>query len=326
MQAAYNADQGTVLAEGTAVWSTEQFDSSLNDFEGFIGGYLDNVDRSLDRPGTGPVDSFSYGAAIFFQFLGEKLGVDVIRGLYEDCVLGARGVEMPAWFSVLPTLLVRDHATTFADVFTEFATYNLFTAVRADASRGYAHGAGYQLAASTKASLPYEDTTLRVFYASSQILLFEVAGRAQLSAAVVPTTSTDDSALRILVAPMQNGLIAKVSTSDGSSPIELGAATQVLVEVVSTAQSGDSIKGTLCVGTPSEVAACQAKNGGTPPRVMSPGGGCTTAGTRPRASGPGAILLLALAFCLRRRPGSTGDDTRQRGGPRRTMHPVISGG
>ncbi|XYI04092.1 MXAN_6640 family putative metalloprotease [Sorangium sp. So ce1128] len=56
VQAAYDHGQDTPMMEGTAVWATESFDPSLQDFEGFVGGYLSNTDRSLDVPMVGPVD------------------------------------------------------------------------------------------------------------------------------------------------------------------------------------------------------------------------------------------------------------------------------
>jgi hypothetical protein len=105
VQSAYDVEQGSVLAEGTAVWATEQFDPSLDDLEWFITGFFENVDRPLDEPLPGPADPYSYGAGVFFQFLHEALGPTVVRSLWERCEDGAGGVDDPYWLDVLDATL-----------------------------------------------------------------------------------------------------------------------------------------------------------------------------------------------------------------------------
>ncbi len=63
IQAAYDREQGTIFSEGTAVWATETFDSSLYDFEYFIDGYLNNTGRSLDVPLVARVEAARVEAA-----------------------------------------------------------------------------------------------------------------------------------------------------------------------------------------------------------------------------------------------------------------------
>jgi hypothetical protein len=292
------------VTEGTAVWATEQFDSTLDDFEGFVPGYLSQIDRTLNLPGSGPVDSFSYGAALFFQFLGEKYGVDIVRKLYEDCVPGARGVAAPDWFTALDPLLAREYGTTFADAFTTFSTWNLFTASRADPSRAYASSVAYLGLKPVKSALPYEDATLRVFRSSTQVLSIDPAGRTSLDFAVLPLdgqTADTLAPLRLVVAPVTNSTIGTIGTPalKGASSLDVGGATQILVELVNTAQSGESVRGTLCIGDPTEVLDCRARHGDV---VMTtpPDKGCAFVAGRTSSSAP---LLLGL-FCvvlLRRR-------------------------
>ena len=309
VQAAYSTDQDSVVAEGTAVWSTEQFDSTLSDFEGFLSGYFMLGDHSLDRPGTGPVPAFSYGAAIFFQFLGEKINKDVIRTLWEDCRPGAHGVAQQTWLPALVALLPRDYGTSFADAFATFATWNLFTTNRADPARGYAAGDGYPPEKIVAANLPYEDDALRVFYASSQVLSFAPAGRTQLSVGVVPAAGLDASSLtslRLIVAPVKSGKIGTITTrlaSEAATAIDVGDATELLVTLAQTASDGESTRGFLCIGSPEEAAACVAKNapaGDMGTMTMSSDGGCAMAPHAPSSPWLNAVGVL-LALWLRRR-------------------------
>ena len=309
VQAAYSADQDVVVAEGTAVWATEQFDPTLSDFEGFVGGYLSMADHSIDRPGTGPVPSFAYGMAIFFEFLSEKVGADVIRALWEDCRAGARGIDQQTWLPALVALLPRDHATTFADAFTVFATWNLFTLGRADPARGYARGAGYPLLKGTGVTLPYTDEAMRVFYASEQVLDVTVGARTSLVVDVVPAAGAAQetlAALRVVIAPLVAGKIGTLTTraaTDAATPIALGGAGEVLVALVGTATSGDSTRGILCIGDEAEAAACRAAHAPAPDMGTMPtdgGGGCSIPARRPPPIGCFVFLALALLGVRRR--------------------------
>ncbi|KYF66690.1 hypothetical protein BE11_10730, partial [Sorangium cellulosum] len=177
VQAAYDDDQDTLIREGTAVWATESFDPSLRDFEGFVDGYLSNVDRSLDVPLGGPVDPFSYGIALFFQFLEERYGEGTVRSLWERAEDGAFGEADPVWFEQLDPLLSSRAEATFAEAFVEFATWNLLTGAAADPERSYAAGAGYRGLAPQEVAAPYADR-LRVFHASAQYFSVPPDGRA----------------------------------------------------------------------------------------------------------------------------------------------------
>ncbi|MEO6952999.1 MAG: MXAN_6640 family putative metalloprotease [Polyangia bacterium] len=311
VQAGYNATQSSIVAEGTAVWSTEQFDASLTDLEGFVGGYLSHPDHSLDRASSTPVDPFTYGSAIFFQFLGEKLGHDVVLEIWQDCVPGAQGVADPDWFSALAALLTRKYATDFADAFTTFATWNLFTNGRADPSRGYAGGAGYPSILATPVTLPYTDTSLRVFYASSQVLSIDPGDRTQLVVQIVPTAGASLDSLRIVTAPVVGNTVGTVTTTEAAATaqaIDVTTATKILVELVQTAQSGDSARGTVCAGSPDEVATCVAATSpndmGTITTPMKQSGGCDL-GAHGSPASPLALLLVVALF-YRRRPAVDG--------------------
>lgn len=262
IQSAYDAGQGSVFAEGTAVWATERFDPALGDLEGFVHGYLDNPDRPIDEPLPGPVDPFSYGSAIFFQFLGERFDDDVVLGLFEAVEDGARGVDDPVWLDALDPLLAAE-SSSFADAFTEFVRWNLSTDDLADPDVSYANGADYPRVRIDDASLPYLDERLRLYRASAQMLGLAPDGRDAVTAAIVPTALAPDGAddVRLLLAVESGDRIARVVPIDdptlGAQTIDATDADRVIVAVVNTATRGDSRKPGLCIGSVAEVASCR---------------------------------------------------------------------
>ncbi|MFY0577313.1 MXAN_6640 family putative metalloprotease [Cystobacter fuscus] len=139
VQAAYGTALGRVAEEGTAVWASERFAPELDDLEHFIQAYLSRADRSLVVEPDGPAQAFSYGASLFFQFLGERLGDEVLRAMWEE------SVRAPAshWAELLETVLLREAGTDFDTAFSEFAAWNLATGERAREGSGYARGVGY---------------------------------------------------------------------------------------------------------------------------------------------------------------------------------------
>jgi MYXO-CTERM domain-containing protein len=334
VQAAYDDGQGSVAAEGTAVWATEQFDPSLNDFEGFLSGYLDNPDRPLDTPLPGPVDPFSYGSALFFQFLGEHYGTETIRALWERCENGANGVADPGWFTQLDPLLQQQASVSFAEAFTDFVTWNLFTGPLADPSRSYAAGAGYPAVAMNSVATPYAKDKLRVYYASAQYYQLPPQGRTAMTAALVPPADApgETADLHLLMVVRKGNTYdpvhALADVTAGTETIDTTGAGKVLTIVVNTAQSGMSRRPALCVGTVDEVAACAKTfsgntgtggaggggtggsagtggsgggtgGGGTTPPEESSGCGCRVAA--PSDTTPAALVAAALAALSRRR-------------------------
>lgn len=308
VQAAYNGDQGSVVSEGTAVWATETFDPSLGDFEGMIAGYLDNPDHSLDLPLPGPVDPFSYGSALFFEFLSERFGPQIIVELWTALRDGPDDPD-PEWFDRIDAVL-RAHASTFPDAFLDFATRNLFTGAAAEPARGYARARGYPAVKTTETQAPYSETKMRLFYASTQYYRLPVSGRARVEAALVPSADGDDSVdglglvLAMKKGPWYGDVLAFADA--GSEPRGLDAkdADTAVVAVVNTNRSGVSKRPGLCIGAPDEVEACRKALAppAPPPPVQLPaappaptGCGC---GDGPAAA---AILSVASIVGVRRR-------------------------
>ena len=343
IQAAYDTGQGSILTEGTAVWATERFDPSLNDFEKFIDGYLDYADRSLDVPLPGPVDVFSYGSAIFFQFLEERYGDGTVRALWERCENGANGKADPLWFEELDATLTAEADASFNEAFVEFATWNLFTGSLADPSRSYTNGAGYPRVPIEDVEAPFSDDQLRVFHASTQYYGVAPNGRAAMSAALIPKEGDPESmdGLSLLLAvergPGYDPVVTAQDLGAGTETIDTSGAERLVVVVVNHLIESPSRQPGLCIGTVDEVAACRIAligdgsggsggagaggagggdggNGGSDPAEPPPdedtsGCGCRIVSGAPSgATSLASLALLGLAF-RRRKRGSLAADT-----------------
>ncbi|MBZ0119980.1 MAG: hypothetical protein K8H88_23530 [Sandaracinaceae bacterium] len=298
VQAAYDADQGSVLSEGTAVWATEMFDGALSDLEGFVHGYFEHLDRPIDQPLPGPVDPFSYGSAIFFRFLEERFDPDLIRVLWEAC-------ETEEWLPALDAILARDHGSSFAAAFDEFVAWNMFTGARADPARSYVNGASYPLVTVEPVSAPYSTGPLRVFYASSQLWSVAPGSRSRMGASL--TGDSEGLTLRLATRQGDSVRVLDESVTDTNGVDEL------FVLVSYPARMGMSRRPGLCIGTPIEIAECEAamqpdagapdRDAGTNDASMFVDGGPGSAGgcacsLRPSRRAPLAAALGALVIVL----------------------------
>ncbi len=317
IQAAYDANQGAVLAEGTATWASETFDPALKDFENALPGYLSNTARPLDEPTGGATDPFSYGTALWFAFLEEKYGEGLVRGLLERTVDGANGVADPQWFEVIDGFLTEKAGASFAEAFVEFSRWNLFTSTHADPAEGYAKGGDYGAVKMEAVAAPYTDTALRAYYASAQYYRLPTDGRAAMTMALVSKTAGDTDGLVVLTANEldKKYTAALLDDTSGAAAVDTSTADHLIVAVINTATSGDSKKPGLCIGTVDEVAACKATfgmtsgaggggaggGGGAP--VMEDGGGAGDCGCRVGADETRAASALwsfggALAYVV----------------------------
>ncbi|MFO0600100.1 MAG: MXAN_6640 family putative metalloprotease [Myxococcaceae bacterium] len=274
VQAAYDDDQSVVVSEGTAVWATERYAPQTNDFEGFVHGYLERPDRSIDSPPPGPVPTFAYGSAIFFKFLSERHGDDVIRKLWEHLENGQgdptepMDQTNPTFLIQLDAVLKRDYQTTFGEDFAQFARWNLYTASAGDPDAGYAEGSKYPAVAMTLVTLPAPQENLRVFYASTQYFTAPAGGRTRVTAALVDTvlTTTDDTQDLVLwLAARKGGKNTEVVKVTNRETVDISGGA-VIVGVVNTRRgavgAAQSQRPSLCIGTPDEVNACVAALGG----------------------------------------------------------------
>jgi hypothetical protein len=297
VQAAYDSNQGGAFAEGTATWASETFAPELEDFEHAIHAYLAAPDRPLDR-------ADDYGTAIFFQFLSERFEPGLVRTLTESTANGANGVADPYWLTEMPSVLAREVGAAWPSVFIDFAEWNLHTGNDADAAHFYAAGRDYASVAVEAVPLPFADAEPRFPYASVAYVGASPAGRAMVTAAVVPLAGEEDVAdlhLGLVVRRADGELAPLVQLADleaGTETVDTAGAQRVILLVVNTATSGSGRRPGLCFGTPEEVAACRSSL--TPaPANKRDDGGCAAGRLAPVAA---LLSLLVLTLGRRRSP------------------------
>jgi hypothetical protein len=273
-QDAYDNGQDVVITEGTAVWATEQFDPSTNDFEGFLDGFMSRPERSLDSPPPGPVPAYAYGSAIFFEFLSEKYGQPIVRKLWERLENGQGSPSEPAdlanphWMIQLDALLKSDYQSSFAQAYLEFVRWNFYTASSADPAKGYANGANYPSPALTTVAAPYQEMVMRVYYASAQYFAMPAASRSTMGALLIddPATVEDETAGLALVlsarrSNVNSALLTVGQVKAGAELIDTSGSAQLVVAVVNTAREGVgsvlSKHPALCIGSPQELRDCR---------------------------------------------------------------------
>jgi hypothetical protein len=304
VQAAYDTDQGAVFSEATAVWASERYDPTLRDLEGYAHGYLEDAATPLDAGGGGPVDSFTYGAGIFFEYLSERFDDDVTLALWEAV---ADDVDASAfWFDEIDGVLAA-RGSSFADAFAEFSTWTLLTGRRADPDRSFENGGQMALREPIARTLPIDEGSFVVFTASSRLLTAPTRERPTLQVVLGGADVARDGA-RVFVLPLGDEGPLDVIEATAGEAFDVGDAFEVLVLVVNTRREGGSIRPRLCVGAPDEVAACAIPAEGEgegegenedDPRLA--GGGCAQSSSSMWS--PLALLagLAAVASGRRRR-------------------------
>jgi hypothetical protein len=318
VQAGYDAKAGANINEGTAVWASEQYDASLEDLEGFVAGYLERPDRGLGQEPIGPVDAFSYGSSLFFQFLGERYDRAIVRKLWEALRddVGAEGPDA-SWVLALDAVLKDAYDSSIADAFADFSRWNLFTAGRADPERAYENGRMYPELKTKSVTLPFKEEAPRVFPLAAKFYSARASKSGTLTLAVASGASLEG--VRLLLAREDGGQLAELAEASAAdeSSVKLegvGAGDTIFAAVLNTKTEGDSQRPNVCLGAPSDVEACARKGSseksdageGEEPeddaKRESDGGCSVVAGTQPRGIWPAALLLLAAGFtCLRSR-------------------------
>lgn len=264
VQAAYDADVGANWGEATAVWASEHFDPSLSDLEYFIRGWFESPDRTLDQEPIGPVDGFSYGLAIFPQYLSERFGDAIVREHWEDLEDGARGVINPTWLTSLVALLDREHQTTFEAAFVEFAEWVIRSGQgRADGT--FVNASDYPRVTRELVSLPFYDERLRVYRASMQVWGAAPDGRTTVAAAIADPDPAVLEGLTLILATRKGASVTSTlaeGVREGVVMAELevsaGGAHELIAVVVNHTTEGQSRRPGLCLGSPEEVDACVA--------------------------------------------------------------------
>lgn len=188
VQYAFDNNENLWFMESTATWVEEQVFDAINDNRGYLEtSPLTRPERTLDR-----VDSergFLYGGWIFHEFLGQRLGRQVVRQAWYHA--GKRGV---GWRGGMKRALAANDAD-LSWAFTGFSGNNLFP------KQAYSEGWTY----------PDEDTPLA--RASLPLLGGDPSGSAsldQLASASwrLAPTSTSESVLVTVEFPRRGGFAA----------------------------------------------------------------------------------------------------------------------
>jgi MYXO-CTERM domain-containing protein len=133
VQAAYEADSPVWYSEGTATLAEKLFDPESEDFLHLAGYYLDDTERSLDNPPTGPVPTFAYATALWWDFMNIRLGTDAIVALQES--LEWDGADKDTLSEM--EAVIEAHGSDLATEWGTFAQWNLATKFRAGAMESY---------------------------------------------------------------------------------------------------------------------------------------------------------------------------------------------
>ncbi|OGQ87376.1 MAG: hypothetical protein A2289_16985 [Deltaproteobacteria bacterium RIFOXYA12_FULL_58_15] len=291
VQSAYDRDQGGAFNEGTAVWATEAFDPSLDDFEHLVRNYLENPEAALDR-------GLGYGQGLFFQFLSERFEPALIRTLLEACEDGAGGIDDPYWLQIIDGILQAEHGASFTETFVEFATWNLYTSTHANAALAYAHGADYAPLATHRVTAPYKDN-LRGFYASTEYFSVLVEGRSNMTAALASTDVSELADLHLVLAVEANSAYTQALSIAPTEalPLDTEGATRLVVGVVNTSTEEVIRRPGFCIGTPDEVATCVAEidpsTVAAPTKTKNNDGGCHAA---PISLWAGLVVFALLTY------------------------------
>lgn len=125
VQYAYTDDLDPWFSEGTATWAEHLYLPELQDYIRLCRAYLTDVGRSIDRPPAGTVTSWSYGTALFFGFVQEVAGAEVMVDMFEALAAAGDGDEVAAIDTALGGA-----GTSLGAVWHTFATWNLATGPR----------------------------------------------------------------------------------------------------------------------------------------------------------------------------------------------------
>lgn len=132
VQAAYNF-LPTWVSEGTATWAERQFDESSADFVRLCNGLLADPGRPVYQPPGGPVPSFAYGTALWFDFLSERHDSGVIVD-FLNAMLDDANAESP---ELVFEALLAERDDDLETAWATFARYNLATGRRAGVAQSH---------------------------------------------------------------------------------------------------------------------------------------------------------------------------------------------
>ena len=296
VQYAYNANQPVWMSEGTAVWAEHQYDDTVDDFYWFCSEYLEDPGRSIDSPPAGSVTSFSYGTALFFQFLTELYGEGVGPDLQAEMI----GRDEDEAVEVIAQTMAA-YGGSFALDWPVFVRWNLASGPRAGVAESYPFaGKLFGIDAEVEASAIVDDNR---FYplAATYFHLQHPGGALHFA------TAEDATGLEFSLHPVSEGAEDGPVEDAAESWAPQGAEHRSLGEwpaggywLVGThpIAADQSIKIEFCLGLEEDVQSCmpeEVSDTGDAPEEPE-GCGCSSAAS----GGLWAIMLGLLAAVSRR--------------------------
>lgn len=302
VQSAYEGELPIWMSEGTAVWAERAYDPDVRDFLYYASAYLEDTGRSLDRPPTGPVPTFAYATALWWDFLATRHDSGIIVELMEamertssapqdpllalEAVIAARGDSLEeAWFT--------------------FAQWNLATGDRAGLVEGYAYADRLggvvpevegALIDDEHRFYPLAASYFRLDHPGGPVHFAVDAPAPGLRFALFPVDGGDaDGPVGAAIASWEADEAGATALVEGA---ELAAGGYWLVGSYPTL-ADSSVRVRLCLGAEADVAAC------APAEVEEEPGGCGCA--QGGAGGWGAALAAALLIARRRRKAASAD-------------------
>ncbi len=242
VQAAYDGAQPVWFSEGTAVWAQRVYLPESADFIGKCDAYLALADRPIDAPPAGPVQSFSYGTALFWWFLHERHdgALDVALQLASE---SPDGEDVDVLAGVAAAL--EDAGDSLDEAWTEFARRNLATGGRDGLTDSYEFAAQLAGVTAEEAGATIDDAARFQPTAASYYRLDHGGG--PLAAGV----DTADDRLRFSLHPVVDG--------QGDGPVE-PAVLEWRADVTGLVSLGDYPPGGYwVVGTLPVIAEASAK-------------------------------------------------------------------
>ena len=173
VQAAYNAQLPIWISEGTAVWGQRRFDPDSRDFRGFANQYLDDTDRPLNKPPSGPVPAFAYGTAIWWEFLTLRHN----NLLIADLLTAWEGLTEDADFVATMVAGLERQNDTMESAWMDFSSYNLGTGGRAGSLESYPDASRFAgIVPAEEGSNSTLETSNRFYPITTSYYLIEHAG------------------------------------------------------------------------------------------------------------------------------------------------------
>ena len=148
VQAAYRISFSPWISEGLATWAEHLFDHTLMDYYHQCGGYLAEPTRSINSTPAGAISSFSYGTALFFDFVAIHLGMEfwitVLEELSEEAYHSNDDLdEMEVIIPLAESWLTENNTgfVDFIDLWNTFGIWNIATGWRSGLVEGIGEGA-----------------------------------------------------------------------------------------------------------------------------------------------------------------------------------------